>query len=88
MKFLISLAAVAIFFATAIQLYKLEIKKIALEREYQEIVEENSALVSENQQLKEEIEYLGDSENLAREAKAQFNYANPGEKLIVVVPKK
>ncbi len=87
MKFLIALGATAIFFATAIQLYKLEIKKVALNKEYQKIIADNGALIQENSDLKKEIEYLGDTENLAREARSQFNYAKPNEKLIVVVPK-
>lgn len=88
MKLLFSIITILILAATISQLYKLEIKKIALEADFNKTHSQAQALISENAKLEEEIKYLKDPENLAREAKAQLNYAKPGEKLIIVVPKK
>jgi len=33
-----------------------------------------------------DIEYFSNPKNLAKELKSKFNYKNPGEKLIIVVP--
>lgn len=88
MRFLISIIAIVIFAATAVQLYKLQLKKAELKSELEKVEKKASALVLENKSLKEEIVYFGDSKNLEKEAKAQLNYAAPGEKLIIVVPKK
>jgi cell division protein FtsB len=36
--------------------------------------------------LEEEKEYLANPVNLEKELRARFNYANPGEKMIIIVP--
>ena len=88
MRILISIIAIIIFGATAFQLYELQLKKAELKSELEKVEKKVNALALENKSLKEEIEYFGDSKNLEKEAKAQLNYASPGEKLIIVVPKK
>ncbi len=88
MKLLLSIIALLILGATISQLYKLQMKKSVLEAGFYKTQNQVQALVSENVRLEEEINYLKDPENLSREAKAQLNYVEPGEKLIIVVPKK
>ena len=36
--------------------------------------------------LQEEDQYLANPENLEKEIRARFNYKNPGEKMIIIVP--
>ena len=45
-----------------------------------------SALLEENTEIQDNIDYFEDPENLLKEAKSQFNYRAPGEELIIVVP--
>ncbi len=44
------------------------------------------ALAKENADVKSEIQYLSDPNNLEKELKSKFNYKNPGEKMMIVVP--
>ncbi len=70
------------------QLYHLQVRKAELDAESSQLLNEVSVLEAENKSLETELIYLSDPQRLILEAKAQFNYAEPGEKLIVVVPKK
>lgn len=60
--------------------------------EYDVQVEANSAeariLEIENKELKEDLEFYQSDENLSKELRAQFNYREPGEELLILVPSK
>ncbi|PIR88171.1 MAG: hypothetical protein COU10_00660 [Candidatus Harrisonbacteria bacterium CG10_big_fil_rev_8_21_14_0_10_45_28] len=60
--------------------------------EYVEQVEANSVetriLEIENKELKEDLEFYQDDKNLSKELRAQFNYHEPGEELLILVPGK
>ncbi len=43
-------------------------------------------LQAQNQNLSSEVQYFQDPANLIKQLKAQTNYKNPGEGLIIVVP--
>ena len=88
MKLLFSLIAILVFGATATQVYKLENKKADLQAEFFKVKKQVDILASENVLLEKNIVYFQNPKNLEKEARAQFNYALPGEKLIIVVPKK
>jgi len=45
-----------------------------------------AALVKENSDLQSDIEYFSYPENLQKELKAKFNYKEPGEKMMIIVP--
>lgn len=45
-----------------------------------------SALSIDSRNLKSDLNYLQIPENLEKELRSRFNYKNPGEKLIIVVP--
>ncbi len=45
-----------------------------------------SALSADSMNLKSDLDYLRIPENLEKELRGRFNYKNPGEKLIIVVP--
>lgn len=88
MKLLLSFLVLIIFGATAYQLYGLKQKEHSLTTELQVVEKKAKALLMENVNLEADIKYYGDDANLEKEARAQLNYAKPGEKLIIVVPKK
>ena len=88
MKFFLSLVALAIVGATAVQLYHLQVKRAEQKVEYDKVNKKVTALLKENFDLQADVQYFKDPENLEKEARSQLNYAKPGEKLIIVVPKK
>ncbi len=45
-----------------------------------------NALKIDSRNLKADLEYLKIPENLEKELRSRFNYKNPGEKLIIIVP--
>ena len=45
-----------------------------------------NSLKEDSQNLKSDLEYLEIPDNLEKELRSRFNYKNPGEKLIIVVP--
>lgn len=47
-----------------------------------------SALEKENQSLQENIEYFSQADNLIKELRALFNYRQPGEKMMIIIPQK
>jgi len=46
------------------------------------------ALIRENLVIKKDIEYFSHPENLAKELKSLFNYRQPDEKLMIIIPNK
>lgn len=61
-------------------------EKKGLEKEGEKLQAELSGLLRENKKLKEEAQYFEDEENILKEAKSQFNYRAPDEKLFIIVP--
>ncbi len=74
--------------AAGFELYGLEARRAELGIRDKKAAMEASELLVEQEKLKNELAFLNDPERLLREARAEFNYARPGEKLIIVVPKK
>ncbi len=46
------------------------------------------SLKADSQNLKDDFAYYSNPENLEKYLRSQFNYKNPGEKLIIAVPQK
>lgn len=67
--------------------YKLYLQKISLEKNLTKINTQLNEIYEENQKLTADLEYFKRPENLIKELKSRFNYVNPGEKLLIVVPK-
>lgn len=88
MKLLFSVIAILVFAATSWQVYKLELKKKSLEVELIKTTKKVDSLTDENKLLEKNIAYFENPKNLEKEARAQFNYGRPDEKLIILVPKK
>lgn len=85
MKILASIIALVVVVATAIQLYNLREERASLQASVTKTSKELDVVNKENAKLEEEIAYLKNPENLEREARAQFNYARPNEKLLIIV---
>lgn len=85
MKIFASIIAALIVIATAVQLYHLREERAKLNASVAKTSEEFKTITKENDKLEEEIAYLKNPANLEREARAQFNYAAPNEKLLIIV---
>ena len=66
--------------------YDLERQNRQLEIKLNNLKTGSELLEKENQTLKENIEYFGYADNLIKELKSLFNYRQPGEKMIIIVP--
>ena len=88
MKILGIIIAIGITIATVMQLYRLQAERTKQTRELNDIVQQLGLISAENKRLEEEIQYYKNPANLEREARTQFDYASPGEKLIIIVPPK
>lgn len=75
-------------FVLGTQIYRLYSQWTELEHRLLKVSKEADALETENDKLTSDLEYFGDVRNLVKELKTLFNYKNPGEKLIIVIPKK
>ena len=88
MKILASLIFLAIFILISIQLSSLYKQKQALLGKLERVNAQAAALKSEQEQLAADFGYFSNVKNLVKEFKSLFNYKEPGEKLIIIVPKK
>ena len=77
------MAVVAVIGWGFISLYS---SKNAAESQAQALQVDYNQLQQENRNLSSEIQYFQDPANLIKQLKAQTNYKNPGEGLIIVVP--
>ena len=65
--------------------YTLLNERRGVQKRATELRETLKKINTENQSLQKDIEYYGYEENLLKEAKAQFNYRAPGEKLFILI---
>lgn len=83
-----SLILLLVLGAAGFQLYRLYGQKAQLAAELKEKIASVNELASENKELQANIEYFSEPENLAKDLKSKLDYKRPGEKLIIIVPKK
>ena len=69
------------------QLYAFRSKLTDAKKEYDAVAAKQTAAEVDNGRLKAELDYLSQPANLERELRSRFNYKNPDEKLIIMVPK-
>lgn len=69
-------------------LYRLYNQKIALEKDLNKVSEQFQPLSGENKELAAEIDYFQNPDNLEKELRSRFNYAAPGETMVIIIPKK
>ncbi|MBI2406186.1 MAG: septum formation initiator family protein [Candidatus Harrisonbacteria bacterium] len=88
MRILLLALMLIIFGATIAQLRGLYQKNGELSAAHERIAKKVAALEKENVALEGRISYAGDEKNLEREARTELNYGAPGERMLIVVPKK
>ena len=86
MRILVSIALVVVFLAVGFQLYRVNAERVKLERQVAATENEQADLEKENEALRADLRYFGETKNLLKEFRSLFNYRAPGEKLFIVVP--
>ncbi len=86
MKFLLYALTVVALGSLAFQLYRLAIKKAALERELAALEAKIAPLSKENADLENDLASLKNSDTVLRELR-RAGYAAPGEKVYIIIPK-
>ena len=66
--------------------YNLRSEGKKLEAEVGELTATLNELDRENEELRNNIKYFEEPENLLKELKSQFNYKERGEELIIIIP--
>ncbi len=69
-------------------LFNLRSQSRDLETKTKNLQTNAAALEKENQTFKDNIEYYSHPENLLKESKSLFNYRQPGEKMMIIIPPK
>ena len=87
MRIVLPIVLAGLIVLISIQLYQLYNQKRSLLDRVEKVNAQAEFLNQENEKLTPDIGYFSDFRNLVKEFKALFNYKNPGEKLIIVVPK-
>ncbi len=59
-----------------------------LRRTFSALENKLSQFKKDNSELRADLEYFSEPENLVKELRSRFNYKKPGEKMIIVVPPK
>lgn len=68
----------------SIQLYRMYFANGEADAKLSEVNIQLEKLKTENEQLKADISYYAEPENIAKELKGKFDYKKPGEKLIKI----
>ncbi len=87
MKPVITVILIIVLLAVGWQLCRLFRQNLALKSEASATDAELTNILAENANLRADLEYFADYDNLAKELRGKMNYRNPGEKLIIIVPK-
>ena len=88
MKIIFTILFVLIGAVVSYQLYQLYSQRVVLQKRFNVLDQQTANLSKENQQVKDNLQYYQDPENLAKELKSKFDYKRPGEELYVIVPKR
>ena len=88
MKRIITIVLLLILSVLLYQVYQLYRYQGGLQKVFSDLSLRVAALRTESLNLQADLNYFKEPENLEKELRAKFNYKNPGEKLIIVVPPK
>lgn len=86
LRFLKISALVAVIGFLSWGLYNLEKQSRGLETKIKDLQISATAFEKENKIFKDDIEYYGHPENLLKELKSLFNYRQPEEKMMIIIP--
>lgn len=78
------LSLVAAFFG--FQLYQAWANEQALNTQYEKVQNQTEALINENNDLSEQIQYYSNPYNLEKKLRSETNYRLPNEQLIITTP--
>lgn len=76
----------AVAFVFAFMAYSIIKEKRVYEASVHMLQAKKAGLESENANLSAKIEYFKNPQNLLKEARTQFNFVGPGEKVIIIIP--
>ena len=77
---------ILVFAVLGTGVYSLRSEGKKLEAEVGELTAILNELDRENEELRNNIKYFEEPENLLKELKSQFNYKERGEELIIIIP--
>lgn len=86
MKLGIIIILIIILIAVLVQAYFILKERDQLKAKLDNLNDRLSVLLKDNADIKSEIEYFSNPENLEKELKQRFNYKKPGEKMMIIVP--
>ena len=76
----------ALFVLVGAQVYKFWGQANVAMRDYFDLQEKVNAAKQDNAKFQTELDYYSNPANLEKELRARFNYKEPGEKMIIIVP--
>ena len=71
---------------TSYQVYNLYQQKKSLQQEADLATGHFNTVSYENEKLKADVGYFQKPENLKKELRSRFNYINPGERVLIIIP--
>jgi len=86
MKFVAIVILVIVLIGISTQIYFILKERNQLKTELDGLNSRIGALAKENADLNSDIEYFSYPENLEKELKTKFNYKEPGEKMMIIIP--
>jgi len=86
MKFVAIVILVIVLIGISAQIYFILKERNQLKTELDGLNSRIGALAKENADLNSDIEYFSYPENLEKELKTKFNYKEPGEKMMIIIP--
>ncbi|MEK7162743.1 MAG: hypothetical protein AAB696_00420 [Patescibacteria group bacterium] len=86
MRFVIITILSIILIAVSIQAYFILKERNQLKIKLDNLNDRLNILLKDNADIKSEIEYFSNPENMEKELKQRFNYKKPGEKMMIIVP--
>lgn len=86
MRFFIALFLLVLLVFFGVQAYRQHSDTQALLEREQELDAQASALRVENATFADDIEYVADDRNAAKELQSRFNYRRPDEKMYMLSP--
>jgi len=86
-RFWVYIVLFALLGILGFQVYKVDSERTVLTDEFNKMNTQADSLATENDKLKQNIDYFSDPHNLEKELRSRFNYRLPWENMIIVVPK-
>jgi len=86
MRLVIIIILCLVLIGVSAQIYFILKESNGLKKDLDDLNGRIGVLAKENSDLKSDIEYFSNPENLEKELKSKFNYKEAGEKMMIVVP--